>query len=427
MAAERKLLGDYDPNVLNPAFDPSVTDGDHRIVGPMDHMINDDSAHSPPQDPGGIDYYFSERRPPPAFWPNDTFTHPYHSAFKPNHSINTQLSPQPKAGSFRASKATSTLPNENFFTNSLAFAAPAIHTSQPSAGEAADPRLRKKSSFVPSISASTPPVFATIFQPTPGPTSIKASAAASPISSSSKITKPKPKPKPKTTTPWAKITTVNGSTRIAGHAPELDTAPPATARLPPCEMSATELLYLFPNHTQWPKVMLRLLGSGWTVSDMASAALYPRAIVDDKVHERRCAAMRYQTSEAGRAEFGDPTWTQTKAVPGQVSVVTSYDVSTYTPRHKKHLTTIKLLDVARGVQWWPATSDRGIVTQVVRYARDNPIPCADFTTDDIPHVAAQQGFTMPRGASRSDWDALCLHNFRTALDSVKIRMAKGTL
>ncbi|KAK3671588.1 hypothetical protein LTR78_008511 [Recurvomyces mirabilis] len=394
MSVGYKLLSDYDPHVLNPAFD---LDGNSLDGNPNSVL---DTNYSVP----------SNAAPIPT---------------KESPTVYTQISPPPRSSLFVVSSLVA--------GSDRNAAAPDDHHFTP---RTIDSRPRKKRTVNQSTSAGAPPNFAP-FAPFSSPItpssfnlpittasdSYTPTAAASPVPSSSKITKPKPK----TAMPLAKITTANGSTRIAGHAPELDTAPPVTARLPPCEMSAAELLYLFPNHTQWPKVMLRLLGSGWTVSDMASAAMYARAIVDDKVHKRRCAAMRYQTSEAGRAEFNDPTWTQTKAAPGQVSVVTDYDVSTYIPRHRKHLITIKLLDVARGVQWWPATSDRGIVSQVVRFARDNPVLCVDFTTDDIPTVATQQGFVMPRDASRSDWDTLCLHNFRTALNSVKTRMAKGTL
>ncbi|KAK3671575.1 hypothetical protein LTR78_008497 [Recurvomyces mirabilis] len=159
----------------------------------------------------------------------------------------------------------------------------------------------------------------------------------------------------KTLTPYAKKLISTGHLRNAGYVSGFDDifAPRENARLPDCKMSATEILYFFPRHTQWPDIMLRLLGNGFNSSTMADGILYYRGRLDLEHHERRDAAQRRQVCHSGKEKFGDSAWKSSEATAAEVHPVTDYNVSSATLPSGQHATilqSLKLVDVARGVQ-----------------------------------------------------------------------------
>ncbi|KAK4554093.1 hypothetical protein LTR86_008934 [Recurvomyces mirabilis] len=232
----------------------------------------------------------------------------------------------------------------------------------------------------------------------------------------------------KTTTPYAKKTISNGTSRNAGYVPEFDDtfAPRETARLPQCKMSASEILCFFPRHTQWPDIMLRLIGNGWTSGTMADAILFHRGRLDLEHHTRRDAAQRRQVGNAGKEKYSNPAWKSGEATADELHPTSDYDVSQATPPARvkpESLHAVKLVDVARGIQQWPHREECGIVSKVLYFAHQNPAICGEFTTDDIQQVAVAQGFSEAAGASSQDWDQQCLARMGVATRAIKDRIA----
>lgn len=59
-------------------------------------------------------------------------------------------------------------------------------------------------------------------------------------------------------------------------------------------MGAVEILTFFPHMMQWPDALFRLLRSGWTSSDIATAQLYARGGLEKDDHMKRNQALRQQ-------------------------------------------------------------------------------------------------------------------------------------
>ena len=140
-------------------------------------------------------------------------------------------------------------------------------------------------------------------------------------------------------TPPSKKRNSVGAMRISAHNFTLKalSAISVEAKLPQCQVSAVELLTFFPNHTQWPKVMMRLIGTGWTTSEVAKATLYCRnaGSVDDA--RRRGDALRWQVKSGGKLEFGVTDfkiegYMDRITDPARVGAVGTYDASVYTTR-----------------------------------------------------------------------------------------------
>lgn len=76
----------------------------------------------------------------------------------------------------------------------------------------------------------------------------------------------------------------------------LATAPSATTPFPELALSAMEIVKFFPNHTQYPEILFRLLRSGWDAPTIAKAQLHARDSGGDVLtaanKQRRAAAIR---------------------------------------------------------------------------------------------------------------------------------------
>lgn len=207
-------------------------------------------------------------------------------------------------------------------------------------------------------------------------------------------------PKSSTTT-----TTPKGSTKKDRNS-ELSSAISANAHLPPCKLGAVEMVTFFPLHIRWPELGLRLYRNGWKSLSISKAMLHARDKLDyrsDDAVERRKSANRHQVLSNGKYFFQDGDFTPTSSE--EMTPVTSYDVSTYTPRDNistSSLFTAKLVDIAEGVKNFPKGEDRGVVTQAIEYAVRNQLD--GLTTADIPQLAAQQGFQDPFDSFGSEWD-----------------------
>lgn len=198
----------------------------------------------------------------------------------------------------------------------------------------------------------------------------------------------------------------------------MDRAVSEWARLPKCQLGAVEGLIFFPNHTQWPRFLMRLMKAGWKYKEIAMAQLYARDKTSKLALKKRDAALRHQGGTNGRIVLRDQG-----AKPGQSAEdfersienfkpidhhglidAIPYDTSGYKPRKSSRLIPehYSLLEIAKGVRKWPAAEDSGVVTQVIRYARDNNL--GKLTTADIDRIARQEGFTMPEDASGNNWD-----------------------
>ncbi|KAK4541805.1 hypothetical protein LTR36_007337 [Oleoguttula mirabilis] len=201
----------------------------------------------------------------------------------------------------------------------------------------------------------------------------------------------------------------NGQRRVSAWNYDFKAAAHASARLPACEIGAVELVCFFPNHTQWPKALLRLIGNGWNTKEIATAQLHARGALSAETHARRNGALRHQVIDGGNLEFGVTTFTQKTfwgqiTDPARVGGVASYDASVYVtrPKYASKPTAASLIDVARDVVNWPAPEDRGIVTQVIELAVQNGLQI--LSVDDILQTSQHFGFTMPTEAAGAQWD-----------------------
>ncbi|KAI6912506.1 hypothetical protein KC318_g1992 [Hortaea werneckii] len=207
-----------------------------------------------------------------------------------------------------------------------------------------------------------------------------------------------------------------GIYRLTGHNADMKSlhAIPPNAALPAMELSLTELLTYFPNHSTWPYVMLRFNAVGARPKRIAQGQLFVRGVIDEDATKSIDAKIRQQRREAGRVFFGVTTYTA-RAAENQLKTLSagqvSYDVSAYTARvyHQPTVHT-KLVDIARGVRLHPAGQDAGIFTQVVQHVLGNLATLADKTTADVVALANQPqlAFSYPAEKATDNWDKKCL-------------------
>ncbi|KAI7549688.1 hypothetical protein KC331_g3651 [Hortaea werneckii] len=210
------------------------------------------------------------------------------------------------------------------------------------------------------------------------------------------------------------VQTPAGINRIDGHNADMKAlyAIPPNAALPAMELSLTELLTYFPNHTTWPYVMLRFRAVGARPKKIARGQLLVRGVIHQKATESVDAKIRQQRREAGRLSFGVTSYTS-RAAENQLKTLSagrvSYDVSAYTARiYHQPTVHAKLVDIARGVTRHPGGQDAGIFTQVVQHVLGNLATLADKTTADVVTLAAQHGFNHPAEKATDGWDKKCL-------------------
>lgn len=211
-----------------------------------------------------------------------------------------------------------------------------------------------------------------------------------------------------------KIKTAIGAQRISSRNIDHPSGIQVTAGLPACQIGAVELLAFFPFHTEWPKVLLRLLGNGWTSNTLAQASLHARDTLSVATCTRRDGAIRQQVSVNANAEFNLTDFTRGN-YPNLIQPVGTYDATAYTPRawRANRIVTAKLVDIDQGVVNWPAPEDAGIVTQVIQLAVDGAF--TELTTSDIPQIAQFFGFQMPADAATPQWDQRGLRRVLAAI------------
>ncbi|TKA76359.1 hypothetical protein B0A55_03732 [Friedmanniomyces simplex] len=195
-----------------------------------------------------------------------------------------------------------------------------------------------------------------------------------------------------------------GTMRIVGRTLAFKDAPDETVNLFRGWTGAVEIIELFPNHTTWPRVMLRLLGNNWTTKEIAAVQLFARDALDKDTLQRRYDAVRYQAIKPGKYLFPHvPGWTPT-ANPGDVPPVTNYDVTPFMPPPSKvsTLPSITLYEIGKDIVHFPSPEDSGPLTKAVQWAVR--IGNTAYTTDDIPALAQAFGWTWPAEATTNDSD-----------------------
>ncbi|TKA69431.1 hypothetical protein B0A55_07633 [Friedmanniomyces simplex] len=195
-----------------------------------------------------------------------------------------------------------------------------------------------------------------------------------------------------------------GTMRIVGRNLAFKDAPDETVNLFRGWTGAVEIIELFPNHTKWPRVMLRLLGNGWTTKEIAAVLLFARGALDKDTLQRRYDTVRYQAVSPGKYLFAHVLrWTPT-ANPGDVPPVTNYDVTPFMPPPSKVSTlhSITLYEIGKDIVHFPSPEDSGHLTKAVKWAVRTGNTA--YTTDDIPALAQPFGWTWPAEATTNDWD-----------------------
>ncbi|KAK0824623.1 hypothetical protein LTR73_007673 [Friedmanniomyces endolithicus] len=199
--------------------------------------------------------------------------------------------------------------------------------------------------------------------------------------------------------------TPSGKTRINAYNFGFKDGPDDTVSLFHGLTGGVELLVLFPNHTKWPQVMLRLLSSGWTTKEMAAVQLYARGGSQGNL-KRRFATLRKQATTPSMYPSTDDTGTTPTANSTGVSIppVSYYDTTSYLPVPKKvsKLHPVALFDIGRDIVNFPTQEDRGLLAQAVQWA----VRTGDMTatTDDIQGLAQHHGWMYPADAGTDQWD-----------------------
>ncbi|KAI7230678.1 hypothetical protein KC330_g6820 [Hortaea werneckii] len=207
-----------------------------------------------------------------------------------------------------------------------------------------------------------------------------------------------------------------GIYRLTGHNADMKSlhAIAPGAKLPAMELSLTELLTYFPNHTTWPYVMLRFKATGASTRRIAQGQLLVRGVIDEDATKSIDGKIRHQVREAGIVLLGGITRYTSQDAENQLKTLSagrvSYDVSAYRARvyYQSNVRDMKLVDIARGVRLHPGGQDAGKFTQVVQHVLGNLATMADKTTADVVALAAQHGFTHPAQAGTNDWDRKCV-------------------
>ncbi|KAK3117122.1 hypothetical protein LTR53_001851 [Teratosphaeriaceae sp. CCFEE 6253] len=181
-----------------------------------------------------------------------------------------------------------------------------------------------------------------------------------------------------------------------------DIAPQDTDRLYPGAMSAMELVCLYPNHTLWPDVALRLLGGGWEPKLIAAAQLFFHGKLNPVDQSTQWGRLRQQIPKAGKIKFANKDWTPS-AFPNDVTPVTSYAAASYVPRpNVRRPTTMKLIDMAKGILHCPATEDQSFLSGAIHLAVQ--LKNTTWTIDDVAGIAQARHWVLPADSLRTDWD-----------------------
>ncbi|KAK4632081.1 hypothetical protein CLAFUW4_02457 [Fulvia fulva] len=185
-------------------------------------------------------------------------------------------------------------------------------------------------------------------------------------------------------------------------------------------MGAVEILTFFPHMMQWPDALFRLLRSGWTSSDIATAQLYARGGLEKDDHMKRNQALRQQMSTAGNEKLGVNDFTkrgyaQHAELQPFTAAKFNYDTTGWNPPHANTppLTSKTLIplptnlsDVANGVTNWPQGEDRGLFTKVMEWAQANNV-LHQYTVRDVMRLANDQANGiggLPAEARTHEWD-----------------------
>lgn len=194
--------------------------------------------------------------------------------------------------------------------------------------------------------------------------------------------------------------------------------------LPKMEMGARELCCYYPNHSQWADKIIRLLRNDWKLLDIAKAQLYHRTELNHANLVRRHNALRHQILVAGRDRYSNTNWTPTtwrnaahpethpfSAAPAGGGFLDLYDVSGWVPKRGRVATggypTFAQIRVGVNVDREPRGEDRGVFTQTVQwvFANHGDDWRRVHTIDEIPAIAAAQGFEQPSEArNTATWD-----------------------
>ncbi|KAK5716276.1 hypothetical protein LTR17_016465 [Elasticomyces elasticus] len=171
-------------------------------------------------------------------------------------------------------------------------------------------------------------------------------------------------------------------------------------------MGAVEGLFYFPNHPKWAEFLLRLLGNGWTIKEIAAVMLFARGIPPTGRNFERAKDVLRKQSTVGINKQLFPhvnKWTPTRS-PGDVVPVVNYSVGHMMPpaRHVNNLHVIPLWEFGQGVLHAPAFQDKHWFSQAVdlAVAHNNHT----WTTLDIPQLAFHYGFTVPAESLLQGWD-----------------------
>ncbi|KAK4955501.1 hypothetical protein LTR10_006440 [Elasticomyces elasticus] len=171
-------------------------------------------------------------------------------------------------------------------------------------------------------------------------------------------------------------------------------------------MGAVEGLFYFPSHPKWAEFLLRLLGNGWTIKEIAAVMLFARGIPPTgRNFERAKDVLRGQSTVGINKQLFPHVnkWTPTRN-PGDVVPVVNYNVGHMMPpaRHINSLHVIPLWDFGQGVLHAPAFQDKHFFSQAVELAvaHNNHT----WTTLDIPQLAFHYGFTVPAESLLQGWD-----------------------
>lgn len=204
-----------------------------------------------------------------------------------------------------------------------------------------------------------------------------------------------------------------------------------TAKLPYMVIGAVELCTFFPNHSQWPDYIFRLLRNGWNCREIGRAQLFARHDLDRDTSQTRYNALRYQVRTAAQhrypdnANFSTDDWRENHpdGQPFGPPTVGSTHESLYTvtaawgPANGAIAGPPTLSEVLEGVTAMPTGNDRGVFTMALEWAQNQGQAYLDsHTVDDIPGIVTAQNFVGPPEArNTTTWDAQALNRLNATV------------
>ncbi|QIX00398.1 hypothetical protein AMS68_005915 [Peltaster fructicola] len=200
----------------------------------------------------------------------------------------------------------------------------------------------------------------------------------------------------------------------AAYSKIFEDAPSVRIALPEMVIGAYELLAYFPNHTQWPAAIIRLICNEWSTDNISAAQLFARGHQSGDEHHRRAGAVRHQVLQGGREFFRLANFTRQR-YPSLMHHRELADASLWRPRTNiTALDNARLVTLAQGVVNAPLGQDRGLVAQAIEIAvRDARL---DWYVTDIPSVVQQYGLQLPpEAANIARWDINARARFHTRL------------